>query len=468
MPKEKKISLKLLGAYDSVTGSKTLLSHGSKNYLIDCGLFQGSPELRQRNREPLEIPAHTIDAVFLTHAHLDHCGYLPRLYQDGFRGPVYCSQGTFQLAEVILKDAAHLEEELASYARSSRYSHHPDPQPLFTLDDVGSVLEQFRVVKRHEWHQIDDTMSLFLSRSGHLIGSSFIQLKFQIDQNPKTITFSGDLGNDRSSTLKGPEAIDENNTLVLESTYGNRLHSAESALSQLGDSLATVVARKGVAIIPAFAVGRSQEIIYLIAELERTRKIPSVPVFLDSPMAEKALAIFLQRHEDQILRSGFGPSAQEYFPKKFQIIQSVDESMLATMMDGPAVIISASGMLSGGRVLHHLKRRLPDPKNMVIFSGYQAEGSKGRYLQEQAALSGTLRIHHQDVAVAAEIRTIDTLSSHADFQETTKWLQNNRSRPQRIILNHGSIEAQRHLARILQESFACEIIVSSEQREWDL
>ncbi len=462
------ISLKFLGAFDSVTGSKTLVKHGSKRYLVDCGIFQGPPELRNRNRESLEIPAKDIDAVFLTHAHLDHCGYLPRLCKEGFRGPIYCSQGTYQLADIILQDSAHLEEETARFARKTGYSRHADPSPLFTSEDVEQVMTQFRILERNKWHDLGNGLSLYLSRSGHLIGSSFLRFRFGMGDESRTITFSGDLGNYRSAILKGPENIDEPDTLVLESTYGQRIHAPESSLVQLGTCLSRVIARKGIAVIPAFAVGRSQEIMYLIGELERLGSIPQVPVLLDSPMSRKALNVFLDRNEDQILNSGFGPTTEQFYPRNFQAVESVDDSMLATMMDGPAIIISASGMLSGGRILHHLKHRLPDPRNMVIFSGYQALGSKGRFLQEQAKILGKMRIHHQEVSVEAEIATIDSLSSHADYSEIVSWLNGNRSLSQHILLNHGEPEAQQHLATILRESLKTRVSESCVQQEWYL
>lgn len=463
-----KTNLRFLGAFDTVTGSRTLITHRQQKYLVDCGLFQGPPELRQRNREPFEIPPKDIKAVFLTHAHLDHCGYLPRLFREGFRGPVYCAQGTLQLADVILRDAAHLEEETASFARRTGYSHHENPEPLFTLRDAERVFDSFRVLKRHELFDVDDGMSVKLIRSGHLIGSSFLQFRFGKGYSQKGVTFSGDLGNYRSMTLKGPENIDEPGTLILESTYGKRLHSPTSSLVQLGDALSEVIQREGVAVIPAFAVGRSQEIIYLIAELERLKRIPPVPVILDSPMAKRATEIFLQRQEDHVFDHAFGHSSKQFFPENFRITESTDESMLASMMDGPAIIISASGMLSGGRILHHLKRRLPDARNTVIFSGYQAEGSKGRFLQEQGSIEGKIRIHHQEVTVAASIKTIDSLSSHADYEEMIAWLKANPRIPERILLNHGDLESQATLKSILKERLGCRVFMSSEQKEWDI
>lgn len=454
-----KTQIEFLGAFDSVTGSKTLISRGSKNYLVDCGLFQGEPELRQRNREALSVDASKIHAVFLTHAHLDHSGYLPLLYKNGFRGKVYCTEGTRLLCDIILRDSAALEEELADYAQRTRYSHHANPSPLFTVHDAEMVLKRFETVKRHEWIDIGEGVSVNYVRAGHLIGSSLVQFSFDSGFSQKTITFSGDLGNHRSLTIKGPESIDEAEVLVLESTYGDRLHSSESSLVQLGKCLNRVLSRGGVAVIPAFAVGRSQEIIFMIAELERLGAIPSVPVILDSPMSRKALKVFMQSHEDQVFDKGFGPTLAQFFPKQFDAVENVDESMLATQVDGPQIVISASGMLSGGRVLHHLKRRLPDERNMVVFAGFQAPGTKGAFLQERGVNERSFRIHHQEIEVKAEIETIDALSSHADYGEILSWIKGNRILPKTIILNHGSRKAQDHLAEVLSP-LGCEVIKS--------
>ncbi len=460
-------TLQFLGAYAGVTGSKTLITTGGRKYLVDCGLFQGPAEVRQLNREPFPIEPVTIDAVFLTHAHLDHVGYLPCLYRQGFRGPIYCTEGTLALAEIILMDSAYLEEETADFAKKSGYSHHQNPEPLFTIRDAEAVLKLFRPKPREEWLAISPKLSLRFVRSGHIIGSSFVQLMFDQEQKSQVITFSGDLGHHRSAILKGPEIIRQTDVLVMESTYGDRLHPQQDVLQVLGQALSRAIARQGVVVIPAFAVGRSQELVYLIGQLERSGVIPSVPVFLDSPMSQKALAVFFAREEDQTVRSSFRGDPDSFFPQKFEVIESSDHSMMATMMDGPSIVISASGMLSGGRVLHHLKRRLPDERNMVIFTGYQAEGTKGRFLQDNSGTLKTLRIHHQETEIAAEVLTVEHLSSHADYQEILEWLGAIENKPTQILLNHGNPVAQKALALSIHEKFGWSATAASERQSWE-
>lgn len=458
--------LKFLGAFGGVTGSRTLLSFEGSDILVDCGLFQGPKEVRQQNWEKLAVDLSRLKAIVLTHAHLDHIGYLPRLYKQGFRGPIYCSAGTAELARIILLDAAHLEEELASYARQTAYSNHADPQPLFTTRDAEAVLDLLKPQKRDFWMEVAGGITLRFLRAGHIIGASVVQLMVQNGYKSKTFSFSGDVGHYRSLILKGPQTIDATDVLILESTYGNRLHGREDPSSVLGGHLKRALERRGVIVVPAFAVGRSQELIYMIARLEQEGKIPSVPVILDSPMSQKALDHFFRNAEDQSIDSSFGAGRAAFFPKKFEGIQSTDQSMLATMMDGPLIVISASGMLSGGRVLHHLKRRLPHPENMVIFCGYQAEGTKGRYLQESAA-GETVRIHHEEVPIEAEIVTIDHLSSHADYEELVHWLRPIAKAPEQVLLNHGNPDSQKDFASFIKAKLGWKASAAAERQSWE-
>jgi metallo-beta-lactamase family protein len=460
------IRLQFLGAYSGVTGSKTLLEWKNKRFLIDCGLFQGPSVVRQMNWVDLPIKADTIDAVFLTHAHLDHVGYLPRLYKQGFRGPIYCSEGTYDLAQIILMDSAYLEEEAAKYARDTQYSYHKDPQPLFTTADAEAVLKLFKPIPRYEWVPVADGVSIHLHRAGHIIGASLVEVRLHGDRRSKTFTFTGDVGHEQSLILKGPDPLPPSDVVILESTYGNRLHDKESALDKLGEFLQRAIAREGVVVIPAFAVGRSQEIIYMIAQLEQKGIIPAVPVILDSPMSDRALKIFFSHEEDQRIASSFHRN-REFYPAKFETSTSSDQSMLTTMRDGPAIVISASGMLAGGRILHHLKKRLPDPRNMIVFSGYQAEGTKGRFLQDNSGTLKTLRIHHKEVELAAEVVTITNLSAHADYHQLITWLKRTHQKPQQVLINHGLLDAQDALAEHLQKELGWNAAPSSRQTSWD-
>lgn len=456
--------LQFLGAAGQVTGSRTLLTFGNRSYLVDCGLFQGPKPEREKNRGPFPKSPASLESIFLTHAHLDHSGYLPRLYRDGYRGQVHCTAGTRSLAQVLLLDSAKLQEEDAAYANRTGHSSHKPALPLYTTKDVELVLGNFSAHPRDEWVQVGSNLGVRFIRAGHIVGASFVQFSLGGGHGSTLVTFSGDVGHSRSKILRGPETVTETDILVLESTYGNRRHSERDSGEQLADVVNRTMNRRGVLVIPAFAVGRAQELIYLLKLLEDQNKIPAVPVILDSPMSVTATELFLKHTEDHIHPEAFA-SEVSFFPKHFEATQSQDDSMLSCMRDGPLVVISASGMLSGGRVLHHLKKRLPDPANTVLFAGYQAEGSKGRYLQDLAGRGGTLRIHHQEIPVAAEIASIDGLSAHADADGLLKWLEGFRRPPKKVILNHGTQEATEALGSCIRERFGWKDVVALKGEE---
>lgn len=455
-----KAQIQFLGSDSSVTGSRILLSVGNEKYLIDCGLFQGAKEMRNKNWQNFSCSPKDVTAVVLTHAHLDHSGYLPKFYKEGYRGPIFTSPGSSDLASVLLLDAAYLEEEQAKFANESGYSNHRPAYPLFRTEDAEACLKKFETVPRNNWVCISKNVSFRLLRAGHIIGASMVQFAISNDNTTKTVTFSGDIGHERSRVLKGPVNLNEENVLVLESTYGNRLHSKESSLEQLAMIANRTFEREGVLVIPSFAVGRAQELTFMIRELENRGAIPKVPVILDSPMAARATEIFLEHPEDQIISSEFLGHGDVFAPALYEICETPDESMLACMRDGPMIVISASGMLNGGRILHHLKTRLPDEKNTVVFSGYQAEGTKGRFLQDNASGLESLRIHHKEVPIRAEIHTLDALSAHADYSEIIEWIKRSRQVPKKIILNHGTEESQNQFAEKLRTEFGVEVIVS--------
>lgn len=462
------VKIKFLGAADTVTGSRTLIENNKFRWLVDCGLFQGPKDFRQRNWSPLPVDPSTINGVVLTHAHLDHTGYLPRLCATGFKGRIYCSKGTADLARIILMDAAYLEEEFAEYANRSGYSNHKPALPLFTKDDAEMAISRFEAIDRNEWHQLDDRISFQFIRAGHIIGASYAQFFINSGQKNCKITFTGDLGNNRSRLLKGPDQIMETDVLVLESTYGDRLQPRSDPLEELATIANRTFSRGGVLVIPAFAVGRAQEVTYLFRQLEDRNLIPKVPVILDSPMAKSAMNICINHPEDQILDSEFLGAGDNFHPTHFEVTETPDQSMVACMRDGPMVVISASGMLSGGRILHHLKHRLPDERNTIMFTGYQAEGTKGRYLQENAGKIATLRIHHREVEIKAEIVTLDVLSSHADYQDSLAWIEAMETKPKLIALNHGHPAAQAALAKRIFDKFKIKTLIASESREIDL
>jgi len=440
------------GAVGSVTGSKSLLSFDGKKYLIDCGLFQGHKLDRAKNWEKPDFDFEKLESLILTHAHLDHSGYVPRLVKLGFRNPIYCSEGTAELCKILWMDAAKLQEEDADYANRSGYSNHKPAFPLYTIDDAEAAVKLLKPCSRNGWIRLGTNISVKFLRSGHIIGSSFLQFSLTQNGQTKLVTFSGDVGNGRLRTLKEPVDLDETDILVIEGTYGNRPQSRKDPKDELGEVLKRVIKRKGVVVIPAFAVGRSQEILYLIRILENEGVIPAVPVLLDSPMSLSATDVFLKHKEDSSIFGIAGDEDFSFFPRFYERVESTDESMMACMREGPMIVISASGMLSGGRVLHHLKKRLPDERNCVLFVGYQAEGSKGRFLQEKGNLEGNMRIHHEVVQVNAEVATISSLSAHGDAQDLMEWISRFRRKPQKIYVNHGSEESTRYFANLITQS----------------
>jgi metallo-beta-lactamase family protein len=458
-----KVELQFIGARDTVTGSCTHVRLNGRSLLVDCGLFQGPKEVRERNRDKFPLNAKEIDAIFLTHAHLDHTGYLPRLVKAGFSGNIYASQATVQLCRLLLMDAAYLEEEFARFANESGYSNHSPAKPLFTREDVEKTLKLFKGVKRHEWLDFDGYGARF-HRAGHIPGASYVELSFTGQEKPQRILFTGDVGNDRLMTMRAPEAFPETEVMVMESTYGNRMQPRGDTLEQFASVINESVAKEGVLVIPAFAVGRAQEIIYLVKVLERQKRIPEIPVILDSPMSIEATSLFLAHPEDHRIDISDLASGDGFTPKHYEISATTNDSMLATMRDGPLIVISAAGMLSGGRILHHLKHRLPHEENTVLFTGYQAEGSKGRYLQDNAQSAKTLRIHHKEIELNATVKTLDCLSSHADYVDLLEQLGRIKNKPQRILLNHGAPNAQKALCeKISKETkIQCETAFDSE------
>jgi metallo-beta-lactamase family protein len=458
------LKLKFLGAAREVTGSKTLVSYMNNRFLVDCGLFQGEKELRKYNWEPFPQPQN-LSAVILTHAHLDHSGYLPKLVREGYRGKVYCTRATATLLKILLTDAAKLEEEDANYANKKGHSAHRPALPLFTQEDVAGVLKLLEPVERDQWIELARGLSFQFIRSGHLLGSSFVQLSFSNGEERKTITFSGDIGSDRSLVLKGPAYIKESDYLVLEGTYGDRVHKIENLEHHLARIINKVNDRRGVLVIPSFAVGRTQEILFLVNKLERDQKIPKIPLFIDSPMALDATRIYSEFRDElkPVLRGEEVISSMDH--THFKACNTIQQSIELNRMDGPAIIISASGMLTGGRILHHLKNRLPDRRNAVLFIGYQAEGTKGRLLQNGI---DRIRLHHEEVNVEAEIFSLEGMSAHADAREMVEWLKRFSAPPGRVFLNHGEGQPLKALAYRLRTELGLEVVVPAHGDEFEL
>lgn len=449
----KKVTLQFLGAAKTVTGSKTLLTYGDKKILIDCGLFQGPKEIRQRNWDPLEN-AEKIDAIILTHAHVDHSGYLPKVVKEGFKGPIYCSSGTHDLCRILLPDSAHLQEEDAKFANYSKHSRHNPAKPLYRVADAYQALEHFKTLPQESWEEIFPGLSVKLLRSGHILGSSLVQIAMSLENKVKTITFSGDLGNNRLNVIKGPVNFLNTDYLVLEGTYGDRVQVKEDPSLQLAKSVKEIHASGGVLVIPAFAVGRTQEILFLLRKLESEKKIPEVPVFLDSPLANEATDIYLKHKDELKLHLSEKEAVEPLCSHCYTKVTDASDSQELCQRKGPMVVISAAGMLSGGRVLHHLKARLPDSKNQVLFVGFQAEQTKGRLLQ-QGMLN--IRLHHEEVPVKAKIVSIESLSAHADTVELVNWVKEIENPPQKVFLNHGEEGPLRALKYRLQHELGLKV-----------
>lgn len=436
-----------LGAAQTVTGSRFLIEHNHKRILVDCGLFQGPKELRLLNWAPFP-EANLVDTVVLTHAHIDHSGYLPKLAQDGFRGKVISTQATHALCEILLPDSGRLQEEDARFANLTKHSVHDPALPLYTEADALRVLTLFETRPEGTWFTLTPDLSARFLRAGHILGSSIVQISFALNDKQHVLTFTGDLGNGRSFILKDPLTITETDTLVIESTYGDRAQSKSDPCETLAQIIKKVLGRGGTLVIPAFALGRTQEIIYIIHCLEQEGRIPIYDVYLDSPMAESVTEIYKKLDGDlkipHQLYDGFNFSTGN-----FHVIGKAEQSMQLCLNRHPKIVISAAGMLTGGRVMHHLKTQLPKAESGVLFVGYQAEGTKGLLLKNGLR---SLRIHHQEIPVEAEIFSIDSLSAHADSDDLIAWVKHIERKPQTTYLVHGEKNAQQTLAyRLVHE-----------------
>ncbi len=451
-----------LGAAQTVTGSATLIEYKNFKVLIDCGLFQGPKEIRKRNWQLFDSQlAESIDCVVLTHAHVDHSGMLPKLYQLGFRGPIYSSESTFDLAQILLPDSAYLQEEDAK--RYTGRNGHDYYGPLFSLEDAEGSLKLFEVVGRHQWFEITPGLSFRFLRAGHILGSSIVQFSMSSENGIKMITFSGDLGNDKQRVIKGPEQVKETDDLILESTYGDRTHSPVSPEKTLKKLIHKIALSQGALVIPAFAVGRTQEILFIIKKLEEDGEVPKIPVYLDSPMALEATELYLKNSDDLKLTIKEGELIPPLSPSNFHRVKKMEDSMNLTHKKGPLIIISAAGMLTGGRILYHLKERLKDPNSIVVFVGYQAEETKGRLLQQGLK---TIRIHKENITIRARIENIQSLSAHADSDELVAWVAAMKKKPKRVFLNHGEKSSQNALAYRLKHELGLEVIIPEPGQEF--
>ena len=454
-----------LGAAGTVTGSRHLVEHRGKRVLLDCGLFQGEKALRRRNWEPFPVPPSSIDTVILSHAHIDHTGWLPRLVREGFAGTVLCTPATRDLLALLLPDSGRLHEEEAAYANRTHYSKHDPALPLYTEEDAARCLPRIHTVRYGVPRDLGDGVTLTFQRAGHILGSASVRLSLDgPDGYRHELVYSGDLGRYAAPILPDPEPIGRATTLVLECTYGDRRHDETDSRAALGAIVRRVVEERGVLLVPAFAIGRTQDLLYHLRALQLAGEIPgSIPIFVDSPMACDATSLFLlhrEEHDEEMIRL-LVEGRRPIHPTHVEFVRGVAESKAINDRKGPAIVISAAGMATGGRILHHLKHRLPDPRTTVLFVGYQAAGTRGRKLLEGAA---SVRIHGLDVPVRARIEQVPGFSAHADHAEVDRWLSSLPVPPARIVLVHGepgALEATR--ARLAARGLSAHVAVDGEE-----
>lgn len=445
--------IQFIGACGTVTGSSTLAEWSQRRVLVDCGLFQGGEAAEQRNREPFPFHPPEIDALILTHAHLDHTGLVPRLVAAGFKGPIYCTKSSRALIELVLEDSAKLQEEEARYARKHGHSRHSDPQPLYAAADARRAIELLQTQRFDDQREIFPGIRLRFRRAGHLLGAASVELTAKGGEGePRTWCFSGDIGRYDAPILHDPQPpLEAPSALVLESTYGDRLHAAADPEKELRAVIERTFARGGVVIVPAFALGRTQDVLYYLSSLAEKGVIDPEQVFIDSPMALSATDLYQrsQSEHDTEMEALVGRGVDPLAVDRFQRARTRDESKALNRAQGPRVIVAASGMAEGGRVVHHLLHHLGDARSSVVFVGYQAAGTRGRALVDGADTVGLLG---QRVNVRAEISLISSLSAHADRGELERWCKALPGPPERIFLNHGEDPARKALQACLAEA----------------
>ncbi|MEY3182758.1 MAG: hypothetical protein RLZ35_743 [Pseudomonadota bacterium] len=446
------MKITFLGGTETVTGSKYLLSFDSKNILVDCGLFQGKKELRLRNWDKFPIDPKTIDAIILTHAHIDHSGYIPLLVKNGFEGPIYATHGTHDLASILLPDSGHLQEEEALIANKFGYSKHHPALPLYTTQDALSALKQFESLSFDEPCRLSKNCRFHFKRAGHILGAACVIIEYQDSDINKSILFTGDLGRTNDPIMLDPDIITQANYIVTESTYGDRLHENKDILSQLQDIINETVNRSGSVIAPAFAVGRAQILLYYIGKLKESKKIPHIPVYLDSPMAINATHFLIKNKRDHKL----SVIECEKLSKVATYTTTIDQSKMLDQLNKPAIIISASGMATGGRVLFHLETYAPDPKNTILFTGYQASGTRGDRMVRGEKF---VKIHGKMVPIRAQIKVLDNISAHADYKDILKWFGHFSKSPNKIFITHGEMKAALSLKQKIEENFKWHVVI---------
>jgi metallo-beta-lactamase family protein len=450
------VSVKFLGAAKSVTGSKYLLEIDGFKLLFDCGLFQGLKDLRLRNWDVFPVDPSTINAIIISHAHIDHTGYLPRLIAQGYTGPVYCTVPTADLMELMLLDSAKLQEEEAAYAKKKGYSKHESPKPLYTQQDVRETLPLLKTFGYDQSFQISERIEVIFRDAGHLMGSAITEIFIKGDNQMKKIVFSGDIGRYNQVMLKTPYEVKEADILFIESTYGSTSNPAVNPEPELTRIVNETFERGGVLIIPAFAVGRTQGLLYYLRKLMKDDKIPDVPVYVDSPMAISATYLFYKYPRYHNLETTSKDLAQETETNMLVFVKSGEHSKSLNDLKTKAIIISSSGMMTGGRILHHMYHRLRKPNDTILIAGYQAEGTRGRNLLDGKP---TIKIHGEEVPVKCKVEYMSALSGHADREELFRWMGNFSVKPKITFCTHGEGERLMHYAQNIREKLGWNVTV---------
>jgi metallo-beta-lactamase family protein len=443
-------TIQFLGAAGCVSGSKFLVDTGETRFFVDYGMFQGPKRLRLLNWEKPPVAPESVDHVLLTHAHIDHSGMLPALVRDGFKGNIWTTPVTTELCAINLLDSAHLQEEDARFANKMSFSKHKPALPLFTTADAEKAIARLRAVEYETPTAISEDTSVRFIDAGHILGSAIVKVTSR-GQAPMRIVFSGDLGRYDALILRDPASVKEADYLLIESTYGNRVHPPEEPVDELAAIINETARRGGMTVIPAFAVGRAQTLLYLLRGMKARRAIPDLPIFVDSPMARRVTNVFCRHVEDfdEEAKAIYRETGEcPIFSSNMEFVHTKDESQKINNIRYPAIIISASGMATGGRVLHHLKYRLPDSRNTVIFVGYQGVGTRGQLLRDGARY---IKIHGEDVPVRAQIRNIEAFSAHADYEEILHWLGKFRKPPKVTFVVHGEEESSKALAAEIEQ-----------------
>lgn len=451
------LTLTSLGGAGTVTGSKHLLEHDGRRILVDCGLFQGLKNLREQNWSPLPVQASSIDAVVLTHAHLDHTGYLPRLVNEGFRGPIISTAGTRDVADLILNDSARLLEQDADFLNRKHATKHHPALPLYGVQDAEHALKLFQAKPFHQPFQVAGDATVTFRRAGHILGAATVDIAW----GGRRIVFSGDLGRYDDPVMRDPENISEADYVVVESTYGNRVHDVADPAEMLAQLVDRTAQRGGTIVIPAFAVGRTQLLLYYLWKLRSEDRLPDLPIYLDSPMAISASELLHRHREDHRLP----PEVCDAVCDVATYTRDTEASKRISANHFPKIVVSASGMATGGRVLHHLAAFAPDPRNAILFTGFQAAGTRGRAMVEGAR---DIKIHGKWVHVRAEVQDLPTLSAHADSTELIRWLSTVKESPRRVFIVHGEPQASEMFRSTIDQALGWDAVVPRQNQVFEL